>query len=183
MHTTPTTNQPRATRTLKLALMTRPEKVFPLLCPVLEYEWIETWACELVYSESGVAENDCVFRTAKPNGLVDTWVVSHYEPPFCIEFVITNALFATRMNLHLSEPASGHTQLDWTFTMTSLGNVSKAKLEQMATVRAAALQGREKEMAYYLATGQCLKQSTHAFCSASAHHNGRYPCHLPLGRL
>ena len=35
-----------------------PERVFPLLCPVLEYRWIPTWQCELLHSDSGVAEED-----------------------------------------------------------------------------------------------------------------------------
>ena len=40
-----------------------PEKVFPLLCPVREADWIPGWQYELVYSESGVAELGCVFTT------------------------------------------------------------------------------------------------------------------------
>jgi hypothetical protein len=35
-----------------------PDRVFPLLCPVLEYRWIPTWRCEQLHSESGVAEED-----------------------------------------------------------------------------------------------------------------------------
>src|SRR6266540_2991762 len=37
--------------------------VFPLLCPVREYEWFNGWKCTMVYSESGVAENNNVFYT------------------------------------------------------------------------------------------------------------------------
>jgi hypothetical protein len=57
----------------------RPEKVFPLLCPVREYEWIEGWNCDMLYSESGVAEDNCVFRTHLPDRGEATWVVSKYD--------------------------------------------------------------------------------------------------------
>lgn len=56
----------------------RPERIFPLLCPVLEYDWVPGWECELVYTESGVAESGAVFRTERErDGGLDTWVVSH----------------------------------------------------------------------------------------------------------
>ncbi len=41
-------------------------KVSPLLCPVREYEWIEPWQCEMLHSDSGFAEKNCVFRTDAP---------------------------------------------------------------------------------------------------------------------
>ena len=43
-----------------------PDRVFPLLCPVREYEWIPGWECDVLHSVSGVAEEDCVFRTRFP---------------------------------------------------------------------------------------------------------------------
>jgi hypothetical protein len=42
-------------RTLKkhtIVLEANPNAVFPLLCPVREYEWIESWKCDLIYSDS-----------------------------------------------------------------------------------------------------------------------------------
>ncbi len=27
-----------------------PENVFPHLCPIKEYEWIEPWCCTLIYA-------------------------------------------------------------------------------------------------------------------------------------
>ncbi|HEY3366337.1 MAG TPA: hypothetical protein VGK74_14880 [Symbiobacteriaceae bacterium] len=67
-----------------------PSTVFPLLCPVREYEWIEPWQCEMLHSESGIAEKNCVFRTRGPSD--DVWVINNYEPNTRIEFVRVNAL-------------------------------------------------------------------------------------------
>ena len=57
-------SQPRrVTRTYTQRLTAAPARVFPLLCPVREADWIEGWDPISVWSESGVAEPDCVFTT------------------------------------------------------------------------------------------------------------------------
>ena len=81
-----------------------PAQVFPLLCPVREYDWIHDWTCRLLYSKSGVAEKDCVFQTDRPGEGQRTWVVSRYEPGQAIEFVIfqhTGAII--KLDLSLSQ--------------------------------------------------------------------------------
>ena len=58
-----------------MQLAASPGEVFPLLCPVREYEWIDVWQCEMIHSASGVAEAGAVFRTAFPqDGPPDVWV-------------------------------------------------------------------------------------------------------------
>ena len=44
-----------------------PDDIFPLLCPVREYEWLETWQCEMIYTKSGFTELDCIFKTSLPS--------------------------------------------------------------------------------------------------------------------
>ena len=47
-----------------------PATIFPLLCPVREYEWIEPWSCDMVFSESGVAEKmRCSGRILRPRAV------------------------------------------------------------------------------------------------------------------
>jgi len=36
---------------------TTPEKLFPLFCPAREADWIPGWDCQLIYTESGYAED------------------------------------------------------------------------------------------------------------------------------
>lgn len=43
-----------------------PAEIFPLLCPVREYDWLESWRCEMVHTESVAAEEDCILRTELP---------------------------------------------------------------------------------------------------------------------
>ena len=64
-----------------------PEKVFPLLCPVREADWVPGWQYRLIYSESGVAEDGCVFSTPNDSGTETVWMVTHYDPAaFTIAF-------------------------------------------------------------------------------------------------
>jgi hypothetical protein len=98
-----------------------PEDVFPLLCPVREYDWIQTWQCEMIYTDSGVAELDCVFKTNFPSyGPEETWVVSKYEFPSCIEFVRINSIRSIRYTIKLARQENGNTQATWEQVITGL---------------------------------------------------------------
>ena len=109
-----------------------PEDVFPLLCPVREYEWLEGWASEMIYSESGVAEENCVFQTHF-HGRSATWTVSRYEPPVRIEFVIvTPDLQAARLNISLERTAKG-TLLRWNRIFTGLSEKGNETIDSWRT--------------------------------------------------
>ncbi len=56
------------------------DRLFPLLCPVREYEWIEGWECELVHTFSGLIEEGCVFVTHRPVEGTTTWVTTEHDP-------------------------------------------------------------------------------------------------------
>lgn len=146
----------RIRRAYQMFLAAAPDKVFPLLCPIREYEWIETWTCRMIYSDSGYAEPDCIFKTDFPvDGPEDTWVVCRYEPPRLIEFVRVNQLRAMRYSIALSEASDGKTQADWRQAITGLnteGNLFVQRLDETAfRKRMAEL---EKMLNHYLNTGQ-----------------------------
>jgi hypothetical protein len=136
-----------------------PAAIFPLLCPVRESEWIESWRCRMVYSDSGHAEQDCVFQTEFPqDGPRDTWVVSRYEPPSLIEFVRVNGRRAIRYTITLRSAASGTTEAEWRQVITGLdadgdafvGGLSEDDFQR----RMGAL---ERMLNHFLATGQMLR--------------------------
>jgi hypothetical protein len=102
------------TRIDRFDVSASPDQVFPLLCPVLEYKWLPHWRCEVLHSVSGVAEEDCVFRTHFPDSDPMTWVVSRYEPPRRVEFTcFVPDLFVMRLKIALSD-TDGTTSLEWT---------------------------------------------------------------------
>jgi hypothetical protein len=111
-----------------------PDSVFPLLCPVREYEWIEGWNCSMVYSESGVAENNCIFTTDFPDRGPGTWIVTRYDyEAFRVEYTIFHPdRFVERIDLVLSEGGENTTAVHWTRTFTGLSPEGNEFVEHYA---------------------------------------------------
>ena len=112
----------RLIRTYTMQLPFLAKEIFPLLCPVREYDWIPEWHCRLAYTESGFAELGCVFQTefADQFGL-ETWVVSKYEKDSCIAFVRTGEHRTTRYTITLT-PVNQSTSLVWQQELTGLSD-------------------------------------------------------------
>ena len=107
-----------------------PERVFPLLCPVREAEWVPDWQFRLIYSRSGVAEEGCVFTTPNDAGPDSTWVVTDYQPPRRIDFVwIEPGQVAARLRFEL-ELAGGKTNLHARYQYTALSEAGDAEVER-----------------------------------------------------
>ncbi len=102
------------------------ETVFPLLCPVREYEWIEWWRGELLYADSGLAELDCVFQSQVFEEIgLETWTCSRYEPPRRIEYVRISPATVIRLELCLSPAATG-TRVAATLVVTAVSDAGDA---------------------------------------------------------
>jgi len=111
----------RATRTYVQRLVAEPERVFPLLCPVREADWIEDWDPLAVFTNSGVAEQDCVFITAgQPNNAV--WYITRLEPEkgFVEMLKITPDVTACKLTIQLRAVPEG-SEAEVTYSHTSLG--------------------------------------------------------------
>lgn len=138
-----------------------PGKVFPLLCPVKEYDWIEHWECEMIYSDSGFAENNCIFTTEyNTDGDKDVWVVSKYNPPFEIQFVRTNSLRVIRYNITLSRNDDDTTSAKWEQILTGLNKEGNSFVEEQSEDEFNnMIDSLEKMINYYLEHGEMLKLS------------------------
>ena len=135
------------------------EKVFPLLCPVREYEWVDGWMCELVYSDSGFAEKGAVFTTPFRGEGFSIWTVTRYEQGRAIEFVVVfPGSHVMTIEISLSPIAPNETQLIWTCTYTSLvePNAFIATIDQQSFDREQAFFDRALE--HYCTTGEMLRR-------------------------
>ena len=111
---------PQATFNHVQDLAAPPERVFPLLCPTREAEWLEHWRCELVHSRSGFAEEGCIFTTNLD--VPATWVVVRHEADRRIEFVVFTAdEVVVRYRITLEPTTQGGTRLGWAKTYTAVG--------------------------------------------------------------
>lgn len=147
----------RVSRTYTQHLVSSPEAVFPLLCPVRETDWIQGWNPVLVVSETGVAEADCVFTTlASPDHAI--WYVTRHEPQSgFVEMVkITPSVTACRLTIQLN-PAPGGCTAQITYTHTSLGPDGDTFVETFTEAHYAKfMQDWEARLNHYLHTGQAL---------------------------
>jgi hypothetical protein len=154
-----TTNAARIARHATLHLSAPPERVFPLLCPVREHDWIETWRASIVYSDSGVAEDDCVFVQTEADGAQRVWAVSRYEPRAgIVEFVaFAPGLHVMKLEIALFPEGSG-TRSEWRRTLTALAPAGERALEAYTEEAAAAhMRALEAQLDHYLRTGTRLR--------------------------
>lgn len=136
-----------------------PEKVFPLLCPVREADWVPGWLYRVIYSESGVAEYGCVFVTPNEDGTETTWVVTDYEPgSFHIAFAWVNpGLVAAQITISLSGSAEapGHTSALIQYIYTGLSPEGNREVERYDPKWFRhKMQSWEEAINHYLQTGK-----------------------------
>jgi len=151
-------NARRETREAEQLLKGTPEQVFPLLCPVREYDWIDGWDCRVVYTDSGVAEDNCIFETSYPNeGPPETWIVIRYEPNRLIEFIRVNRMRTIRYRIELKDNGNGTTSARWRQLITALNEEGEAYLELVTQEKYGILiRNLERMINNYLETGEKL---------------------------
>ena len=96
------------------------ERVFPLLCPTRELDWVPGWSCTLVHSQSGYAELGCVFTRDTPIG-ESTWVVCRFEPARLVRFVIVVPnMMVQQLEVVVEQLEGQRCRLTWTRMFTSM---------------------------------------------------------------
>jgi len=111
----------RATRTYTQSLVAPTHRVFPLLCPVREADWIDGWDPVAVWSLSGVAEPDCVFTTRAGESTAFWFVTRHDPAAAVVEMLkIVPEVTACRLTIQLRNAAAG-CEATITYSHTSLG--------------------------------------------------------------
>jgi hypothetical protein len=148
-----------------------PERVFPLLCPVREGDWLPGWKYRLIHSESGVAELGCVFTTPNPPAaashsqavLETTWIVTEYDPSaFRIAFVWINPGHTiTEIHIQLTPAEPGATRTHIRYRYTGLSPDGNRELEHYDQKWfEAKMQNWETTINHYLHTGTMMSDSS-----------------------
>jgi hypothetical protein len=137
-----------------------PDKVFPLLCPVREADWVPGWKYTLIYSESGVAEDGCVFSTPNDAGPETIWMTTHYNPAaFTIAYAwVQPGMIATQLRISLSPAPDGKTSARIRYLYTGLSAAGNATLEERYTPDwfRKKMQGWEAAINHYLRAGKLI---------------------------
>ena len=148
----------RISKETELMIDADPVRVFPLLCPVREYDWLERWQCRVLYSQSGVAENNCIFETEFPHtGGREIWIVSRYEKDEAIEFVrFTPDEKIIKLDIRLQGTGTGGTRLLWRKVYTGLSPAGNRVVGAMAGDFEPEAEKIAKTLNHYLKTGTML---------------------------
>lgn len=153
----------RAPRTFTQRIKASPERVFPLLCPVREAEWLEGWTYELLRSESGYAEEGCVFRTAPPGEPETIWTVTRHEPGAGrVEFArVTAGLVATRLSIQVTAAGEGESSVRITYEFTPTSPAGERQVAERHSPKAfrESMEWWERSMNHFLTTGTILRRA------------------------
>ncbi len=142
----------------KQLLYASPAEIFPLLCPKREYEWIPTWKCEMIYSESGYAEQDCIFATHFPNESSEIWVVDKFEKNKKIQFIKFAENRVIRYSVSLTDNHDGTTTALWEQTITALSEEGNFYIETFDDNNfSAKIKTLENLLNHFITTGEMLK--------------------------
>ena len=151
----------RITRSYTQTIHADPSRVFNLICPVREAEWLDGWDYTLMYSESGVAEEGCVF-TSRQQGEKDTiWMITRRDVQNReIEFIrATPESRIARLTIAVDEKAENRSTVQITYVITALGEEGNTFLEAFTRDNfEAGMKFWEASMNYYLETGQKLRR-------------------------
>jgi hypothetical protein len=146
----------RVSRTYTQSLMASPEKVFPLLCPVREMEWVNNWDPRLVLSASGLIESDCVFvMPDQPEDAI--WVVTQWNPDLLfVEFIkVVPGLTVGKIDIQLYPGENKQTLADVTYCFTALSPKGAEFVEQFTeSYYKAFMKEWESEINHFLETGR-----------------------------
>jgi hypothetical protein len=95
---------------------------------------LDYWQCELVYSESGRAEENCIFLTQFPAMGEAVWVVSRYErEPYLIEFVLTcPQTHVEQIAIALEPLEGGATTVHWRRAYVGLNDQGNQLIQELS---------------------------------------------------
>ena len=154
-------NTVQKTLTFKQLNTAEPEKVFPLLCPVREKDWLDGWDYNMIYSKSGLIEKNCVFSTSFPDEMDTIWHVTQHNPEkFEVEFLrVTPKKNVVRINIKLTAVENDKTEADISYQYTGLSDDQNKFINtELESKFQESMRWWEKSINHYLETGKMLKK-------------------------
>lgn len=157
----------RSTRKFSATFNTTSEQIFPLLCPTREADWIPDWDPELIYTESGYAEENCVFRTAHSNSMRDAlWSFMGYKPNKYVEYVRFEPDILTHVKIDVIQNDNETTTMNWYITSTAISEKGNSLIENTKSSHRS--NHIIKLMEHYLKTGELISKTSSIFKMANS---------------
>ena len=105
------------------------EKIFPLACPVEELKWINGWDYNMIYSDSGKNENNCIFtENMSAQHIMGTekseltyWATTLYDQANqIIAFILLRSSTVTKLEIVMKTINPQATTVTWDMTITAI---------------------------------------------------------------
>ncbi len=153
----------RSVTTYVQTIHAAPERVFPLLCPIRESEWLDGWSARVLHAESGVAEEDGVFATDHAGEEDPTiWVVTKRdESTGEIEMVyFARGLQVVHLTLRVVKAGGAASKVHVRYVRTGLSEEGNRTIAESTTPTrfGESMKHWEASMNHYLATGTRLSR-------------------------
>ena len=137
------------------------DRVFPLLCPIREKEWLDGWDCKMIHSHSGLIEQDCVFTTVQHGNQETIWYVTQYDHQRnSIEFLrVTPHENIVKINILCEGIGEKQTKVQITYQYSGLSSDQNSYIEtDLEKDFESSMIWWEKAINHYLSTGLMLKR-------------------------
>ncbi len=131
-----------------------PEEIFPLLCPTTELDWLPGWDCELLHSQSGYAELNCVFRTTF-FGLDEMFICARYEKNLAVDYLRVSEHISGKLDIKLLDHYDGTTTGVWLITLSALDETGSEMLENISDAQELFEEAIDA-LEYYLKNGEMI---------------------------
>lgn len=141
-----------ASFTAERTFATTPSKLFRLLCPTTEYDWLPGWQCKLLHSRSGYAEYNAVFLT-NFFGAEELFVCTRYDVDQAIDYSRTSADYSAKLDIRLKDNQDGTVTGHWLVSASALNEQGNAFVNAMDSLRTHFDQVLG-QLEYYVSTGR-----------------------------
>jgi hypothetical protein len=139
-------------------LMATPEDIWPLCCPVGEEKWIFGWdnnTYDLIYSESGVNEEGCIFKTNYGETPSLWTTVKHNKENYEMEFsVVIFDVAVNKYQITLSRNEDNTTTIKSEYTFTAISEKGNQFIENLEKILGKSNADRRKALKYYAINGK-----------------------------
>lgn len=148
------------TRTVETVYECPVEKLYPLFCPVREFEYMRNWTCTMRFSESGYAEKNAIFQSGYPfpPGMKATWVCTNYEKNKSLTYTIfipnTVIIVLEHKFEKLNDNKTTHIVAISGFGLNWLGRIMLKKMFSKADDKDGWRDEMTKELVYFLKYGK-----------------------------
>lgn len=151
----------RVVREFTLRVHGAPRRVFALLCPTREHDWVDGWRAELVHSASGYAEPDCVFVIDLAERGREIAVVTRHDPERNeVEFVfVCPETHLEHLSIAVRDGGDGTSILHWRRAYTGLSPAGDDFVREYAgETLTGRMQFLERALDHYLRTAEMLRR-------------------------